>query len=67
MDKQDVIERLCALATEVMKREFECRLAADCFCGKNKFNVGNYSLDREVLEFIERAVRKELDARVSAR
>lgn len=69
LSADDVIERLCNLQAEV-QAAFCHNTAADCFCGKDGFwgseGYGGtleegYRNEGKALEFIEQAVRKELN------
>ena len=60
--KQDVIERFCALASEVGGEVFHYSYASDCFCGKNKPMPDGFHFDDAVLEWIEEAVRARIDS-----
>jgi hypothetical protein len=57
--KKEVLERLCELTAEVMRRKFNYEKAADCFCGKTPQH--DFRFDREVLEFIAEAIREKLE------
>jgi hypothetical protein len=58
MTQQEVLERLCALCTEVMAREFGYEVAADCFCN-SKHNPG-FQFSPQIIRFIEEAVTARL-------
>jgi len=62
-NKEDVIERLCLLASKVGKDEFKHEISHDCFCGVNKYDVSTFRFEDEVIQFIENAVNKELSKR----
>jgi hypothetical protein len=60
MTKEQVIERFCALATEVGEAH-QHTLAHDCFCGHpDSFRTDPMDFRFEVLDFIESAVREKL-------
>lgn len=66
----DVVERLCALQSEVANYLDDWSSAADCFCGRGGFwnatsGYGGtfeegYRNDGKALEFIERVVREAI-------
>ena len=63
LDKQQIISRLCALATKVGEDAFNNRKAHDCFCGDNKVDgrfSGGFQFEEEVLCYIESAVNHKL-------
>lgn len=70
IDADEIIERLCKLQGEVYRMVLDNEGSADCFCGKSgfwkcegysgTFNSG-YRNDGEALEFIENAVRNDID------
>jgi hypothetical protein len=59
MTKQEVLERLCSLCTEVMAREFSYALAADCIC--NPDHDPYFQFSPRILQFIEEAVGSRLE------
>lgn len=67
MDKKDVVERLCDLASRVGSKAFNNMKAHDCFCeagGAEKraaHALGDFQFEDDVLRFIETAVNKRLD------
>ena len=62
MDKSEVLERLCALVTEVGSKVFNDEVEHDCFCGLNYLSPapGCYQCHPDVIEFIEQAVRQKI-------
>ena len=57
----DVIERLCALVSEVGHRQFADVAPHDCFCGKNpRGKERDFQVDEDVITFIETAVHSRL-------
>lgn len=58
--KQEVISRLCALASEVGSEVFNNMFASDCFCGNNKTFENDFRFDDIVLEWIEATVRAKI-------
>ena len=58
LDKQQIISRLCALATKVGEDAFNNLKAHDCFCG-DKFS-NDFRFEEEVLRYIESAVNHKL-------
>lgn len=68
LDKHEVIERLCMLASDVGSKHFDNDFAHDCFCGlaKGPFqNCGasNYRFDETVIVFIEEAVKAAINSK----
>jgi len=59
MDKSEVIERMCALASKVGTVRFNNTKAHDCFCGLGAMGF-DYQFEEEILDFIEDAVDKAL-------
>jgi len=59
MTRQDVLKRFCQLSDDVMTKVFMCRVAADCFCRKDK----HFNFSAEVVKFIEEAVREKIDGK----
>lgn len=59
--KQEVISRLCALASEVGREVFDNMCASDCFCIESKTFENDFLFDDIVLEWIEEAVRAKID------
>jgi len=60
MDKNTVLKRLCAVATQVGAEVFKEQRAHDCFCGTNPgVTDANFSFEEEVLDFIETAVQEK--------
>jgi hypothetical protein len=57
---KEVIERLCALVSEVGERQFASAVPHDCFCGKNPRGIVDFQVDEGVIVFIESAVRDRL-------
>jgi hypothetical protein len=57
LSKDKVIDRLCALLSEVNTVKFRWSVSSDCICGESD---ENYRMDEEVLEFVERSVRAKL-------
>jgi hypothetical protein len=59
MTKQEVLERLCDLCSEVMAREFDYLEPADCFCQPNPEH--DFQFSPRILQFIEEAVGSRLE------
>ncbi len=59
MDKNQILARLCKLASDVNKEVFKHNKASDCFCGEKPTN--NFQFEDDILLFIERAVQKEIN------
>lgn len=68
INREQVLTRLCALGSAV-QRHLGYQYAADCFCGGNKLSTreaaGPFRWDSEVVDFIETAVRKRIQAALS--
>lgn len=60
LDKSEVIERLCELASKVGEVRFKHKIPHDCFCEDNNPTQENFQFDEEVLEFITDAVNEKL-------
>lgn len=61
MTKQEVIEELCKISTEVAEALSKARgtsIAHDCFCGENELSKdGGFSFDPTIFEFIRNSVK----------
>ena len=55
MDKDEVVTRLCGLASLVATRKFGNTIPADCVCEQSS-SKGNFQFDCEVLHFMENAI-----------
>ena len=72
MTRNEVIERLCKLQTEVNEKVFHHETASDCFCGKGGFwdspsyTEESYRNSGAVLEWIENAVANAIAQQLSA-
>jgi len=63
MTKQDVLIRLCTLATNVGSEVFNERFSHDCLCEENNLSYpSSFSFDEVVMNFIEIAVREKIEA-----
>jgi hypothetical protein len=70
--RNEVVRRLCRLASEVARDHFNHMEAADCFCGQSAegyqtgkavmtaLGMGDYRFSEKVLTFIEDAVAEKL-------
>lgn len=58
LTKQQIIEELCTLATEVNEKVFDYSVATDCFCTKEESS--DYRFNQEVLDFIKAAVKEKI-------
>lgn len=69
--KDEVIRRLCKLATRVAVQLYHSHAAADCFCGQSDparavalvligYRLDDYRFDECVMQFIEEAVASAL-------
>lgn len=64
MTKEDVIEKFCMIAMNVMEKRFHYSEAADCFCHCcNQRSFRDYHFSPHVLTFIEQAVNDALARR----
>ena len=59
--KQNVISRLCALASEVGEEMFHHECAHDCFCGQNNMQEESFRFSDAVLSWIEDVVRAKIE------
>ena len=63
MTREEVIRRLCALATEVGPRLNPLH-AHDCFCGENELSgtdaFNGFQFNEEIVEFIENVTREAM-------
>ena len=71
MERNEVLERLCSLTSEVMRRKFGAAVPADCFCAKGVENRNilqtlniDFQFSESVLSFIETTVREKLNSEV---
>ena len=62
MDRNELINRLCALRAEVMRRQFKYHAVTDCMCQPRE----NWQDDGLVLTFIEETVRAALPPKPGA-
>lgn len=66
LNRQDVLHRLCAVTSNVMRERFHCDHAADCFCGMVDDATiaasGGYRFAEPIMRFIEEAVDAKLAA-----
>ena len=61
LSEEQVIERLCGLATLVGGKKFNHELPHDCFCQCNEVHGCGFQFDEQIIKFIEAAVLKELN------
>lgn len=61
MDKSDVIQHFCELASTVGEVKFEHKIPHDCFCKDSCYSFGDFQFDEEVLKFIKDAVDEKLN------
>ena len=59
MDKEQVIEELCLLGSQVGAEVFNHKVAHDCFC-QHATGTFNFQFDQEVLDFIKGAVEDKI-------
>jgi hypothetical protein len=57
MEKNEVIERLCALCSEVGEKVFNHEFAHDCFCGQNISKLP-FEFNEQILSYIEKVVKE---------
>ena len=67
MTKNEVIKKFCDLSSKVADKVFKSQKASDCFCTcamlgaqTNKYQSKNFNFEREVVEFIEKAVENAM-------
>ena len=60
IDREEVIIKLCELATEVGKTKFKYLLAHDCFCSERSGNDKDFRFDEDVLDYIVESVNMRL-------
>ena len=61
LSQEEVIKRLCAVASRVGDKKFNHTVPHDCFCvGQSTPCLNDFQFDEEVLTFIEDAVDFEL-------
>ena len=58
MNKQQVIERLCKLASKVNEEVYGWSIASDCLCKESADE--NFRFDEEVIAFIEQSVMESI-------
>jgi hypothetical protein len=56
--RKEVISRLCELTSKVGNQVFNNTVPHDCFCTEEK----GFQFSEKVLEFIEDAVKKEINS-----
>lgn len=61
--QKEVIARLCAIASNVAKRQFQNDLPADCFCHEKKM-IG-FQFSDQILDFMEVAVEEHINKKFS--
>jgi hypothetical protein len=59
MKRKEIIERLCALCTDVGDY-FEEKFPHDCFCHRNSTPSNDFQFSHKIIEFIEDIVRLEM-------
>ena len=64
MNKQEVIRRLCKLATDVGNLK-DGQYAHDCFCGEKATHEVHFQFSEFVLGFIENAVKDKIQSEVA--
>jgi hypothetical protein len=62
MTKQEVMMRLCKLASYAGEKRFGSAYAHDCFCGNNPIQDKYFQFEEEVMEFIEKAVMDAVES-----
>lgn len=63
MTKNETIERLCALTSQVGSgQKFANKFAHDCFCHKARHPEWSFEFDEKIIQFIETAVQERLNS-----
>lgn len=62
MNKKEVIESFCELATKVGEEVFNHQFAHDCFCGASPMvtSLHTFQFEKPVLDFIVDAVNEKI-------
>lgn len=60
IDKEEVVQRLCELASKVGSAKFSHTLPHDCFCDESNPDDNYFQFDEEVLEYIVETVNMRL-------
>lgn len=60
LDKSEVLQRFCEIASYVGMAKFKHKIPHDCFCRDSNSDQENFQFDEEVLEFIADAVNEKL-------
>jgi len=58
--KPEVLERLCALTSQVRDEMYANQQPADCFCGDNPGHPNHFQFNEDILSFIETAVMQKI-------
>ena len=61
MDKSEVIQHFCELASTVGEVKFRHKIPHDCFCKDSHCSFGSFQFDEEVLQFIKDAVNEKMN------
>ena len=61
MKRQEVLEALCALVSDVGSEVFENDKRHDCICGGNPYATDEHRVDDDIIDFIGAAVREKID------
>ena len=60
MKKDEVVRRLCSMASVVGTRVFHDEMTHDCFCGDTRWSIESFGFEEPVLEYIEVAVAERM-------
>jgi hypothetical protein len=60
LTREEVIQRLCILCSEVGHVAYKDDQAHDCFCNEVVTDPGNFRFDEVVMDFIEGATRRAI-------
>ena len=60
MTKEETVERLCALCTEVNERKFNHGIYSDCFCKGSIMPDKYFEMDEKIIIYIEKTVRDSI-------
>jgi len=66
LTKEEIITKFCELQT-VVNSHLGHKHAADCFCGKSKFERDDYRNEGEAFKFIQEAVMEKMGRKVHSK
>ena len=58
--KDEVVQRLCMICTEIQHYKHKYETPADCFCSKSEVVDDQYRFDMDIVQYIEDAVHAKL-------